>query len=145
MMFAYKPRHFAAHEVVCPQTYKDRGEMALHLMNAQVLETADILRELFGPAFINTYALSATIKSAYGVREESGLRLPESKWYKPYSQHSRGNALDMVFMDIPAEKIRQAIINGDVNLPYNVVLEKSVNWLHVACANYGEKVTLVNG
>lgn len=145
MIFAYKPRHFAVQEVVCPQAFKDRGEMALHLMNPHVLETADILRDLFGPAFINTYSFSDAIKTAYGSRESSGLRLPGSPWYRPYSQHSRGNALDMIFKDITAEKIRRAIINGDVNLPYNVVLEKNVSWLHIACANYGNKVTLVNG
>jgi hypothetical protein len=142
-MFQYKPKHFATHELVPPKMFEERGDKALHLLNPQVLELADLLREIYGPTFINTYNLGENVIRAYKLREWSGIRTPDSKWYRPYSQHTFGNALDMVFRDVTAEQVRSDIIDGVIELPYPVVLEKSVSWIHIACANYYDNITLV--
>lgn len=144
-MFQYTPRHFATHEIVPPQVWEDRGDKALHLMNPHILEVADFLRLIYGPAFINTYKLSSAVQAAYGHRQHSGLRLPDSPYYRPYSQHSYGNAVDMLFRDITAEEIRKDVQEGKLVLPHPVVFEKDVAWLHVACANYSGLVTMVDG
>ena len=142
-MLQYKPKYFAAHELVPPRMFAERGEKALHLLNPSVLEVADLLRETYGPAFINTYGLGDSVIEVYKLREWCGIRTPESRWYRPYSQHTFGNALDMIFRDVTADQVRNDIINGGVELPHSVVIEKDVSWLHIACANYENKITIV--
>lgn len=141
--FHYEPEFFAPQELVPPQVFADRGIKALHLLNAHVLECADILRKAYGPAFINTWH-NDQLTAAYGERQWSGLRTPDSPYYRPYSQHTIGNALDIVFRDTTAEQIRADIESGLITFPYNVVIERGVSWLHIATANYGSAITWID-
>lgn len=144
MSILYTPDHFAVAELVDRQTFADRGIKALLLFDPHILEIIDVLRDIYGPAFINTWALSKAVRNTYGDRTESGLRLPYHSHYRKYSQHSYGRAFDMLFKDILTVDVREQIIDGTIVLPYNVILETGISWLHIAVGNYEDKVTLVS-
>jgi hypothetical protein len=145
MTYQYKPKHFATHELVPPRVFADRGDKALHLLNPLALEVIDQLRDELGPMFINTYNLSLNVRHSYGVRQWSGLRTPDSPFYRPYSQHTFGNAFDILFRDHSAAEVRHMIRFLQIKFPCNVVVENDTSWLHIAVANYGMKVTWVDG
>ncbi len=143
MSVLYTPDHFSVAELVDRQTFTDRGAKALYLFDSRILIIADLLRERYGPAFVNTWSLNEFVRAAYGVRDESGLRMPYHGSYSKYSQHVHGRALDMLFRDTTAADIRADIVSTDLDLPFKVVLEKDVGWLHIAVSgNYAEWLTV---
>jgi len=107
------------------------------LFDDRILRTADYLRERFGPAFINTYALGQQVINAYKLREWSGLRTPGSLYFSPTSQHTYGRAFDMIFKEHGAEEIRQEIVSNpdDPAFLHINAIETNVSWLHIDCRN----------
>lgn len=138
---SYKCEHFKIHELVPPQVFKDRGEKAWELMDDRLCEGVDALREHFGPATINNYNWG-------GDRTESGLRIPSSKWYSPYSQHTFGRAADLLFKEATADEVREYIrevwknyTQSSISPPeYPIVeihgLEEGISWVHIDVRNY---------
>lgn len=142
----HQTKNFSLSELVCEETLTDKGTLAWRFFNPLTLITADLLRDTYGPAFVNTWDLSEAVRKAYGLRVVSGLRIPGSPNYSIYSDHTRGNALDMIFRDTPAQQIRQDIITGKLELPAPVILEctiggAEITWLHAAFGNTTQRVT----
>lgn len=142
----YHCQYFDIKELVGLGTYAAKGELAWRFFNPGLLRTADTLRDIYGPMFINTWSLSEDIKKAYGDRTESGLRIPGMDNYKPYSSHSHANAFDAVFRDVSAEQIRRDILANKIELP-PLILEctiggEQIKWLHFAVGNIREHVEL---
>jgi hypothetical protein len=98
-----KCKHFSIHELVPPNTFKQRAEKAWELLDERLLITLDRLRERYGPMTVNNYYWGKD-------REWSGLRTKESPYYSPYSQHSFGRAADCLFKNISAEVVRKEIL-----------------------------------
>lgn len=126
----YKCEYFKIHELVPPKVYEQRGEKAWELMDDRILRTADLLREEFGAAIINNYKHG-------GDREWSGLRTSDSPWFSPYSQHSFGRAIDIIFKDVGADEVRQYILDNPKYflLRYINAIELGTSWLHLDCRN----------
>mgnify|MGYP000698604211 CR=1 FL=1 len=129
----YKCKHFAIHELVPPKVYRDRGEKAWELMDERILQTIDKLRDRFGAAIINNYEFG-------GDRKWSGLRTSDSPWFSPYSQHTFGRAVDVIFRDVTAEEVREELRNIYDQVLNNVLpgitaVEEDVDWLHIDCRN----------
>ena len=129
----YKCKYFKAHEVVPPEIYEKFGERSFMFLDDRLLKLCDALREEFGSATINNYKWG-------GNRVASGLRSPDSPYYSPTSQHSFGRAVDILFKDYSAERVRSEIkenqakflISGNV---YSITLEDGVSWLHIDIRN----------
>ena len=101
----YKCKHFLIEELVPPKVYADRGRKAWELIDVRILKTIDMLRDKYGQMTINNWKWA-------GSREWSGLRTPNSPYYSPYSQHTFGRAVDIIFKDKTAEEVRQDILNN---------------------------------
>lgn len=141
MIPLYVPEYFKIQEFVDLKVYEDRGLLAWHLFDPQLLRDADMLRKLYGPMFINTWALSKEVQSTYDIRWQSGIRYPHMPEYKPYSQHSLGQAFDALFLKVTAAMIRSDIYNGKLVLDHSVILETGRPWLHWAVGNYEPEQT----
>lgn len=126
----YKPKRFRVEEFVPESVYKARGDKALELMDSRILETADVLKEEFpeGTIIINNWVWG-------GDRNWSGLRTTDSPYYRPYSQHSFGRALDMIFSAYTAEEVRKYIQLHPEKFPYVTAMELGTSWVHIDCRN----------
>ena len=129
----YKCKHFKAHELVPPAIYDKFGERSFMFLDDRLLKLCDALREEFGSATINNYKWG-------GDRVASGLRSPDSPYYSPTSQHSFGRAVDILFKDYSAERVRSDI-KDDSTIWQNgtglnsITLEDGVSWLHIDIRN----------
>lgn len=129
----YKCKHFAIHELVPPDVFRERGESAWALLDDRMLITLDRLREKYGSMTVNNYFWD-------GTRKWSGLRTPGSPYYRTYSQHTFGRAADCVFKHTSAEKVRQDILRKPCDLTDPVFtlitsIELKVSWLHFDVRN----------
>lgn len=100
------------------------------LFDDRLLRAIDDIRKDLGPMFINTYALSATAQRAYGKREHSGLRLPGSRHYSVFSQHSYGRAVDAVFEQVTGDEAQKYVSDNYRRLGITG-LEVGVSHLHI--------------
>ncbi len=124
----YKCKYFNIEELVPPHVYEERGNKAWELLDERLLITIDELRDALGSVVINNYRWG-------GSRKWSGLRTVESDFYRPFSQHSFGRAVDMVFSKVTAEEARQHIFANKERYPYVFAVELGVSWLHFDCRN----------
>ena len=126
----YKCQYFKIHELVPPHVYKERGEKAWELIDDRILKTIDMLRKDLGEATINNYEFG-------GDRQWSGLRTPDSPFYSPYSQHTFGRAVDILFKDVSAETVRKFILNNPDKYEFKSItaVELDTSWLHIDCRN----------
>lgn len=131
-----KSKHFKVHELVPEHIYKKYGEKSWKFMSKDLLATIDKLKEHFnlGTATINNYHWK-------GNRHWSGLRTPQSPDYSETSQHSLGNAVDIVFSHYSAEEVRNHIISNPHEYPYIKGLELGVSWVHIDVRNEDYLVT----
>ena len=132
-MYIYQCKHFKIWELVPPNMLTDIVEdmdklWTLFDMNA--LKSIDALRERYGPAIINTHHLG-------GVLKYRGWRPFDCPRGAKFSQHKRGAAFDLTFLNISAKKVRQDIksmsrgdrtVNG---LFWIRRIENNVSWLHI--------------
>jgi hypothetical protein len=149
----YKPKYFAAHEVVPPHIYKQRKNSSFLMMDERILKAADILREQFGPAYINTYNLK---NSPYGrgfkwsgLRDELFKKEMQGKKFSKFSDHFYGRALDLKFPKTSPKKVRKWIkLHKDFYVPdpknstlitiqevITCVEEDTPTWVHISCRN----------
>lgn len=132
----YVPKHFAAYEVVPEHVYAQRGDKSFQLIDDRLLVMADYLRDTFGSITINDYKWG-------GNNQWRGLRTADSPYYSPYSQHSFGRALDLIFKDITAEEVRRWL-KGNAEVwsaatgITSVTCEEEVSWLHIDLRNNSE-------
>ena len=134
--YEYKCEHFAIEELVPPQVAADRGQRAWQLLDPRALVTQDRLRERYGRMTVNNYKFG-------GDRQWSGLRTPDSPWYRTYSQHSFGRAFDNIFSDVTVDEVREDILANpdDKTFEYIMRVEMKTSWLHYDVANCKRIVT----
>lgn len=136
-----KANHFKIHELVPPAIFTMFGENAWWFIDPRLVVLIDAMREEFGSATINNYKFG-------GKREWSGLRTPDSPWYKPTSQHSFGRAADMIFKDYSASGVRDLMIANQskwLAICPSITLERDVEWVHVDVRNSVNGINLVRG
>ena len=119
----YKPKYFAAYEVVPPEIFQVYAEASFFFIRPEILKTADDLRAVFGRAIINDYQFGGSYKYR-------GFRPPLVHVGAFLSEHKRGNALDIVFENYDAEEVRQYILKRPEKFPAIKRIEGGVSWLH---------------
>lgn len=132
----YKCKHFKIYELVPPSIYnkyKDTPYKMWLMFDDRVLREADKLRDKFGSCTINNWYWG-------GDFSQSGIRTPESRYYKETSQHSFGRALDLKFNSIRAEEVRKYIKENPSEFPLIKGLEdfKGMTWVHIDTRNAEE-------
>ncbi len=131
-------KHFKVQELVPKQVYSDRGELAIQVMDADLLTIIDSYTDYRKKPNLDK-KVSVTVNNRLwgGTNQFRGLRTPDSKHYSKYSQHSFGRALDFdVMIDgvkIDAAIVRQWIIdNRSIEWVKPITfIEDGVNWVHV--------------
>lgn len=124
-----KSEHFKVHELVPRKMYERYGEKAWRYVDVRLIETIDKLKEVFSEG-------SMTVNNYYwgGKREWSGVRTPDSPYYSVGSQHSFGNALDIVWNRYTTKEVRDYILNNPSEFPHIKGLEIA-DWLHIDVRN----------
>ena len=126
-MFTYIPEHFSIKELVDKQTYSDRGERAIELLDPYMLWTIDRLRERYGSITINNWSFG-------GQYQFSGFRPKNCSIGALYSQHRLGKAFDLKFKNYTPEQIRSQIkVNKDEDdFKYISCVElETKTWVHI--------------
>lgn len=126
--------YFDIRELVCPDVFKQFGELSWQFFDSQFLETLLVVRRdiIKAEMTVNNWAFG-------GEFDERGLRcnicdIVRRKTIKNelyMSAHCNGNAIDATTKQYSAEQMRQLIIKNQSLLPYKIRLEKDVNWLHL--------------
>lgn len=123
-------KYFKLNELVCPHVYDLFGQTAWQFLSTQLLHTILVLRtEIFKlPMIVNN-----------GSFTQRGLRcnmcdLVKSKTDKGkvyMSAHCLGEAIDFDVQGVRAIDARNLITENKDKLPYNIRVERDVNWVHV--------------
>ena len=119
-------KYFIAQEFIPPDIYRLIGDLSIKLMDPRILETADAIRERYGPTTINNW-------HSHGSRQWSGLRIEGCSYGTAKSQHRFGKAIDCLVSGMTAEEIRQDILKNPLWFPHIRGIELGVSWLHVDC------------
>ena len=122
-------KHFKIHELVPKKLYEKYGEKAWRYVDVRLIETIDRLKEKFSDG-------SMTINNYYwkGDRQWSGIRTGDSKYYSVGSQHSYGNAFDIVWSKYSSKEVRDYVLSNLELFPYVKGLEVA-SWLHIDVRN----------
>lgn len=135
-------RYFCLDEFVPKDIYEHNSEFQVKLLiDWRLYQIADQLRLRFGPLTINNWYTG-------GDRQWSGFRTVTSPYFKQFSQHSYGRAMDLVSSKYTGEEMRD-----EIRKHYNVYkflgvtrVEKDVSWLHVDLGYTGlDTLVEVNG
>lgn len=132
---SYKPKHFIVQELVDPAIYEAKGDAALAMLDPALLESADKLRDRFGPCTINNW-------HSGGQYKESGLRRPDTKTGAAKSAHKIGKALDLKFAKATPREVYDHILKNPSLYPGITELEDvacTPTWLHIGCRAHGGK------
>lgn len=132
----YIPAHFQIQELVPPDVFAERGELAITALDERLVRTLDQLRKAFGPCTVNDWVFG-------GQLTERCFRTPDCHHYKPYSQHSFGRAADCTFKNHTAEAVRKSVIASRSLFPYITFIEDTVSWFHFDVRNC-ERIQLWN-
>jgi hypothetical protein len=124
----YIPKYFKIQELVPPKVYEALGVYAWGLIDNRVLFTIDQLRRRYGPVIINTWHQG-------GDRKCSGLRTLECNIGAEFSQHKFGRAVDCLFRDVDAERVRQDILKNPNDFKEITSIELGTSWLHFDVRN----------
>ena len=127
LMFTYVPEHFSIKELIDKQTYTDRGERAIELLDPCMLWTMDRLRERYGSITINNW-------STGGQYQFSGFRPKNCSIGALYSQHRLGNAFDLKFKDYTSEQIRTLIKDNATEDDFKFIACVELDtptWVHI--------------
>jgi len=127
----YKLRNFKIEEFVDRNTFQQRGELAISVMDWRILWTADAIRDYFKkPMTINNWSFG-------GNREWSGIRPPNTPFYSRFSQHSFGRAIDFLISGIDSTIVRKTIRDNpkEEAFKYITCIEdfSGMSWCHVDC------------
>lgn len=125
-------KNFRIEEFVDPQTHSQRGDKSWMLIDKDIIKIMDIIREeIDAPITINDWLWG-------GTRKWSGLRTSGSPYYRPYSQHTFGRAVDFIVKGYTADDVREVIrqLFKQGRLPVNGIrLEVGISWVHIDIAN----------
>lgn len=129
-------KYFKIQELVCPHVYNKYGEKSWMFLSTDSLHLLLALRVriLNVPLICNSYSKNLTQR---GFRCNL-CELNKDKTIKgvlSISAHSTGKGWDLTSPNMTAEEMRQKIQEKTHLLPYNVRIEKDVNWLHIDVYN----------
>jgi hypothetical protein len=143
----YVPTHFSIEELVPPTVYEARGERSWQLLDEQMLQTIDQMREHFGSMVINTWH-SRKLQKRFGLRRQSGLRTYDfylevygkkqamEKYNNSYSQHKYGRAFDCIFTEFAnQDSVRKRVRENPTRFPFLTSMETGISWFHGDCRN----------
>lgn len=117
--------YFSVEEFIPQHIYEQRGDAALELMNPKIIQATNALRELADvPLSCNTWKWG-------GNRNWSGLRDETSPYYSATSQHSLGNAVDVVSSKMSAHELRCLILENPELFEDVTFLECGISWVHM--------------
>ena len=117
--------YFRAYELVDRKTYEERGEASIELIDKGILHDLNLLRAWAGkPMTVNNWYLG-------GKRQCSGFRTQESKYYRPFSQHSFGRAIDAISRHHKPQDFHKEIILNKEKYKNISFIEIDISWLHI--------------
>ena len=127
-------KYFQLQELVSKAVYDKYGDFAWNFFDEKLLATIVALREkiLCVPLVCNNWKSGGSL-SQRGFRENTCEIVAEkTKTNKIYcSAHCIGKGVDLSSGKMTAEQMRKRIEESKHLLPYNVRIEKDVNWLHI--------------
>lgn len=127
-------KYFQLQELVSKAVYDKYGDFAWNFFDEKLLATIVALREkiLCVPLVCNNWKSGGSL-SQRGFRENTCEIVSEkTKANKIYcSAHCIGKGVDLSSGKMTAEQMRKRIEESKHLLPYNVRIEKDVNWLHI--------------
>ena len=130
MHSAYVMPNFIVQELVPRIMYSRFGPDAIRYVDTRLIANLNALREWLGtPITINSWHRG-------GNRQASGIRCYGMDYFSEYSAHSWGMAFDAVGFD--AGMVRQALLTGELVLPFPCRIELGVSWLHLDVMNCGD-------
>lgn len=134
--------NFILQEFIDKPEYEYFGKMGTKLINPLIPNIAQFIREWFRkPVIINNWHNG-------GNRIASGLRMPRHKEYKPYSDHSRGNAFDFIIEDLDSLEIQEDILRFEDKFMccgLNIMEKDTNGWTHVGNVwTNMDKILLIN-
>jgi len=133
-------KHFNLEEIVPMDIFSINGIIPVSYIDEKLLKLLDFMRDFF--------AMSITINNSFtgGSYNESGLRIPGMKNYKPWSQHSFGRAAD-IKLKIHSFDVQKTIRENKKLFMSNGLtgIETHTDgWTHVTSANLGtNKLALI--
>ena len=137
-----KCKHFHIWELVSEKVYKKYGETAWSFFDPRLLGFIDWLRDgLKRPITINNWDWG-------GEFEERGLRSNLDSIPYSYTEdgvlymsaHCTGQAVDFDVKGMGAEEVRKWLRLNKYRTPYNIRIEKNVNWVHLDVRGMGIKI-----
>lgn len=142
----YRPQNFHLTELVCEHVYKKFRDTAWMFLDEKIVIQLDTIRRLLNkPITVNTWW-------DMGSFSQRGLRCNLCSLVKDktlagelyMSAHNLGMAVDFDVQGMTADDVRLWIAVNKDKLPYNMRLEKSVDWVHLDVYNNGNKLTFFN-
>lgn len=127
-------KYFSTQEFVDEETYELLGDDAIKLIDPDLIETVDIIREILGvPLICNNWHWG-------GSRSQCGYRSKKSKTGSKNSYHKQGKALDLISTKMTAKEMREKIKQEEDKLPLPIRIEKwdnngEISWLHIDLGN----------
>lgn len=128
-----KSLHFRIEELVPPEVFDKFGHASWWFLNPQAVQALDFVRERFDkPITVNDWIWD-------GSYSQSGLRTPNSgSVYKPFSQHTRGNAFDIKVKGMEAPEVYEYILaHESVFVRAGITTIEDIamtpTWIHFDC------------
>ena len=135
-------------ELVCRHIYSVHGRESLKFADERLLKWLQWFRKTIKQeVYINNWNTGGQF-SQRGYRcNLCSLVAEKTATGKIYaSAHTRFQAVDFEVDDMSSEEVRQWIDRNKENMPVNIRIERSVNWVHVDVASDSiEKITYFNG
>lgn len=125
---------FKAHELVPPSVYKEHGERALRFIDTRIIDILTFLRDYYkSPITVNNYMYGGQLKNR-------GLRLEGLPFFRKYSCHSFGRAVDFNVKGVPTEQVYQDIFNMADDLKTLKLtgvedIADATTWTHITVSN----------
>ena len=138
--------YFKLEELVCPHVFRKYGSFAWNFIDERLTITLNTIRDrIRKPITVNNYTIEGQLikymtENAYSQR---GLRccqcqIVEDKLLSNVlymSAHILGKGADFDVEGMPAEEVREWIRVHQNALPYNIRIEKHVEWVHLDLFN----------
>lgn len=139
-------QYFGIKELVCPDVYERFGENAWQFLDARLLHTLYVIREMIDrPVIVNNWAKGGSY-SQRGLRcNVCPLVKEKTSLEKVYlSAHVQGVAVDFHVPGMTTAEVRRLIIDNQRLLPYPIRIERDTDgWIHIDMRNDDENFKIV--
>lgn len=139
-------QYFGIKELVCPDVYERFGESAWQFLDARLLHTLYVIREMIDrPVIVNNWAKGGSY-SQRGLRcNVCPLVKEKTSLEKVYlSAHVQGVAVDFHVPGMTTAEVRRLIIDNQRLLPYPIRIERdTTTWIHIDMRNDDENFKIV--